>query len=139
MSSINRVILIGNVGKDGEVKTFPSGDQFMEFSLATNESYKDKSGQWKDITQWHQVKVLNSAKIKFLGDRVRKGAKLYIEGQVEYRSWEQDGQKRYMTEIVVPKFGGDVKVMEKHGGSTAPQSGGDDGWGDSSPNDDVPF
>lgn len=139
MSSINRVMLIGNVGKDGEVKTFPSGDQYMEFSLATNESYKDKSGQWKDITQWHQVKVLNSAKIKFLGDRVRKGAKLYIEGQVEYRSWEQDGQKRYMTEIVVPKFGGDVKVMEKHGGSTAPQSGNDDGWGDSSPNDDVPF
>lgn len=139
MSSINRVMLIGNVGKDGEVKTFPSGDQYMEFSLATNESYKTKQGEWKDITQWHQIKVLNSAKIKFLGDRVRKGAKLYIEGQVEYRSWEQDGQKRYMTEIVVPKFGGDIKVMEKHGGSTAPQSVSDDGWGDSSPNDDVPF
>ena len=88
MSSINRVMLVGNVGKDAEIKNFPSGDMYMQFSLATGESYKDKSGQWKDITQWHNIKILNQAKVKFLGDRVKKGTKLYIEGQVEYRSWE---------------------------------------------------
>jgi len=113
MSSINRVMLVGNVGKDAEIKTFASGDMYMQFSLATGESYKDKNGQWKDITQWHNIKIHNQAKIKFLGDRVKKGTKLYIEGQVEYRSWESDGEKKYMTEIVLPKFGGDVKIMER--------------------------
>jgi single-strand DNA-binding protein len=138
MSSINRVMLVGNVGKDAEIKNFPSGDMYMQFSLATGESYKDKSGQWKDITQWHNIKVLNQAKIKFLGDRVKKGTKLYIEGQVEYRSWEQGGEKKYMTEIVLPKFGGDVKILEKaQQGSAQPQS--DDGWDTPAPNDDVPF
>ena len=138
MSSINRVMLVGNVGKDAEIKTFPSGDMYMQFSLATGESYKDKNGQWQDITQWHNIKVLNQSKIKFLGDRVKKGAKLYIEGQVEYRSWEQGGEKKYMTEIVLPKFGGDVKIMEKaQQGGEQPQS--DDGWDSPAPNDDVPF
>jgi len=138
MSSINRVMLVGNVGKDAEIKTFPSGDMYMQFSLATGESYKDKNGQWKDVTQWHNIKVLNQSKIKFLGDRVKKGAKLYIEGQVEYRSWEQGGEKKYMTEIVLPKFGGDVKIMEKaQQGGEQPQS--DDGWDSPAPNDDVPF
>lgn len=113
MSSINRVMLVGNVGKDAEIKTFSSGDMYMQFSLATGESYKDKNGQWQDITQWHNIKILNQAKIKFLGDRVKKGTKLYIEGQVEYRSWESGGEKKYMTEIVLPKFGGDVKIMER--------------------------
>jgi single-strand DNA-binding protein len=131
-------MLVGNVGKDAEIKNFPSGDMYMQFSLATGESYKDKSGQWKDITQWHNIKVLNQAKIKFLGDRVKKGTKLYIEGQVEYRSWEQGGEKKYMTEIVLPKFGGDVKIMEKAQQESAqPQS--DDGWDSPAPNDDVPF
>jgi len=138
MSSINRIMLVGNVGKDAEIKTFPSGDMYMQFSLATGESYKDKNGQWKDVTQWHNIKVLNQSKIKFLGDRVKKGAKLYIEGQVEYRSWEQGGEKKYMTEIVLPKFGGDVKIMEKaQQGGEQPQS--DDGWDSPAPNDDVPF
>ena len=138
MSSINRIMLIGNVGKDAEIKNFPSGDMYMQFSLATSESYKDKSGQWKDVTQWHNIKILNQAKVKFLGDRVKKGTKLYIEGQVEYRSWEQGGEKKYMTEIVLPKFGGDVKIMEKvPQGSAQPQS--DDGWDSPAPNDDVPF
>lgn len=136
MSSINRVMLVGNVGKDAEIKTFPSGDMFMQFSLATSEGYKDKSGEWKDITQWHNIKILNQAKIKFLGDRVTKGTKLYIEGQVEYRQYESGGEKKYMTEIVLPKFGGDVKIMER-GQQAKPQS---NDWGHpTQPEQDVPF
>lgn len=138
MSSINRAMLVGNVGKDAEIKTFPSGDMFMQFGLATSESYKDKNGEWKDVTQWHNVKILNQAKIKFLGDRVKKGTKLYIEGQIEYRQWESGGEKKYMTEIVLPKFGGDIKIMEKaQQGGGQPQS--NDGWDSPAPNDDVPF
>jgi len=113
MSSINKVIILGNVGKDAEVKSFPSGDLYMQFSVATSESWKTKDGEWKENTQWHNVKILNSAKVKYVMDRIVKGTKVYIEGQVEYRSWEKDGQKQYMTEIVIPKFGGEIKIMEK--------------------------
>jgi len=145
MSSINKVMLVGNVGRDAEVKSFPSGDLYMEFSVATSESWKGKDGEWKENTQWHKIKVLNGAKIKYIQDRIYKGVKVYIEGQVEYRSWEKDGQKQYMTEIVVPKFGGEVKIMERPKASADTFDPNDAFAGATSIpsqdelNDDVPF
>ena len=99
--SVNKVILIGNLGKDPEIKYTPSGTAVAKFSLATNERYKDKAGEWQDRTEWHNV-VLWQRLAEIAGEYLKKGGKVYIEGKLQTRSWEdkQSGQKKYMTEIV---------------------------------------
>ena len=99
--SVNKVILIGNLGKDPEVKYTPSGTPVAKLTLATNESYKDKDGQWQDRTEWHNV-VLWQRLAEIAGEYLKKGGKVYIEGRLQTRSWEdkQTNQKRYMTEVV---------------------------------------
>jgi single-strand DNA-binding protein len=96
---VNRVILLGNVGTEPESKQIPSG-AVINFSLATSESWKDKnSGDQKEQTEWHRVVIFGKL-AEIAGQYVKKGSKLYIEGSLRTRSWEQDGQKRYATEIV---------------------------------------
>ena len=99
--SVNKVILVGNVGKDPEVKYAPSGVALAKFSLATNERFKDKSGEWQDRTEWHNV-VAWQRLAEIIGEYVHKGDKLYIEGKLQTSSWEdrQSGEKRFRTEIV---------------------------------------
>lgn len=99
--SVNRVILVGNVGKDPEVRYAPSGVALAKFSLATNERFKDKSGEWQDRTEWHNV-VAWQRLAEIIGEYVHKGDKLYIEGKLQTSSWEdrQSGEKRFRTEIV---------------------------------------
>jgi single-strand DNA-binding protein len=99
--SVNKVILIGNLGKDPEVKYTPSGAPVAKLTLATNERYKDKGGEWQDRTEWHNV-VLWQRLAEIAGEYLKKGSKVYIEGRLQTRSWEdkQTNQKRYMTEIV---------------------------------------
>src|SRR5438445_10412980 len=99
--SVNKVILIGNLGKDPEVKYTPSGTPVAKLTLATNESYKDKDGQWQDRTEWHNV-VLWQRLAEIAGEYLKKGGKVYIEGRLQTRSWDdkQSGQKKYMTEVV---------------------------------------
>ena len=99
--SVNKVILVGNVGKDPEVKYAPSGVVLAKFSLATNERFKDKSGEWQDRTEWHNVLAWQRL-AEIVGEYVRKGAKLYIEGKLQTSSWEDrsSGEKKYRTEIV---------------------------------------
>ena len=99
--SVNKVILIGNVGKDPEVKYAPSGVALAKFSLATNERFKDKSGEWQDRTEWHNVLAWQRL-AEIVGEYVRKGAKLYIEGKLQTSSWEDrsSGEKKYRTEII---------------------------------------
>src|ERR1700758_4786464 len=99
--SVNKVILIGNLGKDPEVKYTPSGTPVAKLTLATNERYKDKDGQWQDRTEWHNV-VLWQRLAEIAGEYLKKGGKVYIEGRLQTRSWEdkQTNQKRYMTEVV---------------------------------------
>ena len=99
--SVNKVILIGNLGKDPEVKYTPSGTAVAKFSLATNERFKDKAGEWQDRTEWHNiVAVQRTAEIA--GEYLKKGRSVYIEGRIQTRSWDDktSGQKKYMTEIV---------------------------------------
>lgn len=99
--SLNKVMLIGNLGKDPEVKYTPSGTPVAKLTVATNERYKDKDGQWADRTEWHNV-VLWQRLAEIAGEYLKKGGKVYVEGRLQTRSWEdkQTNQKRYMTEIV---------------------------------------
>lgn len=100
--SVNKVILIGRLGKDPEIKYTASGMPVAKFSIATNERYKDKSGEWQDRTEWHNL-VAWQRTAEIVGEYVKKGNQIYIEGRLQTSSWEdkQSGEKRYRTEIVV--------------------------------------
>lgn len=99
--SVNKVILVGNVGKDPEVKYAPSGTPVAKFSLATNERFKDRSGEWQERTEWHSI-VAWQRLAEIVGEYVSKGSKLYVEGKIQTSSWEdrQNGERKYRTEIV---------------------------------------
>src|SRR3954454_10161316 len=99
--SVNKVTLLGNLGKDPEVKFTPQGTAVAKLALATNERYKDKEGQWQDRTEWHNV-VLWQRLAEIAGEYLKKGSKVYIEGRLQTRSWDDktSGQKKYMTEVV---------------------------------------
>src|SRR5437016_11691490 len=99
--SVNKVILIGNLGKDPEVKFTPQGTAVAKFSLATNERYKDKSGEWQDRTEWHNI-VAWQRLAEIAGEYLKKGRSVYIEGRLRTDSWDdkETGQKKYRTEIV---------------------------------------
>ena len=99
--SVNKVILVGNVGKDPEVRYSQSGTPVAKFSLATNEKFKDRNDQWQDRTEWHNV-VLWQRLAEIAGEYLKKGGKVYIEGRLQTRSWDDKttGQKKYMTEVV---------------------------------------
>ena len=122
MSSLNKVMLIGNVGKDPEVTTLDSGSKVAKFTLATSERYTDKSGQKQEKTEWHNI-VAWGPQADVIEKYVTKGKQLYVEGQIQSRSWEQDGVKRYATDIRLNSF---VFIGTKDGGSpsqsSAPQS-----------------
>ena len=101
---VNRVILIGSVGKDPEQKSLPSGGMVVNFSLATSESWKDKNtGQQQESVEWHRLVAFGKL-AEIIAQYVKKGSKLYVEGSLKTRSWEQDGAKRYATEIVVSEM-----------------------------------
>jgi single-strand DNA-binding protein len=99
--SVNKVILVGNVGKDPEVKYSPSGTPTAKFSLATNERFKDRNNEWQEQTEWHSI-VAWQRLAEIVGEYVRKGSKLYVEGKLETSTWEdrQNGEKKYRTQIV---------------------------------------
>ena len=129
--SVNKVILIGNLGADPEIKTMQSGDRVANLSVATSESWKDKaSGERKEKTEWHRVVVFNQNLMNVCENYLRKGSKIYIEGQLETRSWEQDGQKKYTTEIVLRPYRGEITMLDSKG------SGASSGGGFASPAQD---
>lgn len=100
--SVNKVILLGNVGKDPEVRSTPSGVQVASFTLATSDRAKDAQGNWQERTEWHNLKAFNRT-AEIVRDYVKKGSKLYVEGKITTNSWDdkETGQKRYRTEIIV--------------------------------------
>ena len=120
--SVNKVILLGNLGKDPEVKYTPQGTPVAKITVATNERYKDKDGQWQDRTEWHNV-VLWQRLAEIAGEYLKKGGKVYIEGRLQTRSWEdkQTNQKKYMTEIVASDL---VLLGGRSEGSGGGESGG---------------
>jgi single-strand DNA-binding protein len=125
MSSVNKAILLGNVGKDPEVRTTQDGTKVVSFSLATSDRWRDKSsGEQRERTEWHRVVIFNENLAKVAEQYVRKGSSLYIEGAIQTREWEKDGIKRYSTEIVLQKFRGELALL---GGKPDSGSRDDDG------------
>ena len=143
-SGINKVILVGNLGQDPEVKYTAGGAAVTTLSLATSESWKDKvTGSDQEKTEWHRV-VLWQRLAEIAGEYLKKGSKVYIEGQLQTRKWEQDGQTRYTTEVV----GRDMQFLDSRGSSSSDSSSYDDINQDMSSqnlpdsgitDDDIPF
>src|SRR3954465_4004137 len=124
--SVNKVILVGNLGKDPEVRSFPNGGRVANFSVATSENWKDKAtGERKERTEWHRVSILNEALVGIAEKYLKKGAKVYIEGQLETRKYEKDGRDVYTTEVVLRPFNGNLTMLDTKGGSSSGSAAND--------------
>ncbi len=125
--SVNKVILIGNLGRDPEIRSFQSGGRVASFSLATSENWKDKAtGEKKERTEWHRISILNDKLVEIVERYVKKGSKLFIEGQLETRKWtDKDGQEKYTTEVVLRPYRGELTLLDSagsRGGNIPPPS-----------------
>jgi single-strand DNA-binding protein len=116
--SVNKVILVGNLGKDPEVRRMTSGEPVVNLSIATSESWRDKaSGERKEKTEWHRVVIFNKNLAEVAEKYLRKGAKVYVEGQLQTRKWtDKDGAEKYSTEIVLQNFRGELTMLDGKGG-----------------------
>jgi single-strand DNA-binding protein len=160
--SVNKVILVGNLGRDPEIRSTQDGTRVANLSLATSESWRDKnSGERRERTEWHRVVVFNDRLVDVCERFLKKGSKIYIEGALQTRKWtDQSGQEKYTTEVVLQKFRGELTMLDGRGGGGAGESddagGGfsDSGSGSSGPgrmgrapagagggdlDDDIPF
>ncbi|MEZ5811766.1 MAG: single-stranded DNA-binding protein [Rhizobiaceae bacterium] len=125
--SVNKVILVGNLGADPEIRRLNSGDPVVNLSVATSETWRDKqSGERRERTEWHRVVIFNDQLAKVAEQYLKKGMKVYIEGQLQTRSWEdQSGQKKYTTEVVLQRFRGELQMLD----SRNSDGGGQGGYG----------
>ena len=144
MASLNKVMLIGNLGKDPEVRYTTSGTAVASFSIATTERFKNKNGEWEDKTEWHNI-TLWSRLAEIAGEYLSKGKTVYIEGRLQTRKWQdRDGRDRYTTEIVGEKM---QMLSAKGDGGGRSKAPADQGYGDApayeepsfNPDDDIPF
>jgi single-strand DNA-binding protein len=127
--SVNKVILVGNLGKDPEVRTTQDGTKIVNFTLATSETWNDRaSGERKERTEWHRVVIFNENLAGVAEKYLRKGNKVYVEGSLQTRKWtDQSGQEKYTTEVVISRFRGDIALLGSRGegeGGGAGESGG---------------
>ena len=156
--AVNKVILIGNLGRDPEVRSFPSGGKVANLRIATSETWRDKtSGERKEKTEWHSVAIYSEPLVRLAEQYLRKGAKIYIEGQLETRKWQdKDGADRYTTEVALRPYRSELVMLDGRGDggvsggghdqdgfgggderSSAPRSGGGGGRADF--DDEIPF
>ncbi len=139
--SVNKVILVGNLGADPEIRRLNSGDPVVNIRVATSESWRDKnSGERKEKTEWHNVVIFNDNLAKVAEQYLKKGMKVYVEGQLQTRKWQdQNGQDRYTTEIVLQKFRGELQMLDARGqgegGQVGYSGGGRDSFGQSGSGD----
>jgi single-strand DNA-binding protein len=139
--SVNKVILVGNLGKDPEIRRLNSGDPVVNFTMATSETWRDKnSGDRKEKTEWHNVVIFNDNLAKVAEQYLKKGMKVYVEGQLQTRKWQDaQGQDKYTTEIVLQKFRGELQMLDARGqgGDQVGYSGGGQrsDFGQSAPGD----
>lgn len=128
--SVNKVILVGNLGADPESRTLNNGGEVVNLRVATTESWKDQSGQRQDRTEWHRVVIFNENLGRVAKQYLRKGSKLYLEGQIQTRKWtDQSGTEKFSTEIVLQRFRGELVLLDSRGGG-AGGGGGDYSGGD---------
>src|ERR1700681_3772183 len=130
--SVNKVILVGNLGKDPEIRRTQDGRPIANLSVATSESWRDKAtGERKEKTEWHRVVIFNEGLCKIAEQYLKKGAKVYLEGQLQTRKWQdQSGQDRYSTEVVLQGFRGELTLLDRAGGASSGGGGGDFGADD---------
>ena len=116
--SVNKVILVGNLGKDPEIRSLGSGDRVANLTIATSESWRDKaSGEKKEKTEWHRVVIFNDNLVRVAEQYLKKGSSVYIEGQLQTRKWtDNTGQEKYSTEVVLQKFRGELTMLGGRGG-----------------------
>ena len=124
--SVNKVMLIGNLGRDPEVKTMQNGSKVCNLSVATSETWKDKaSGERKEKTEWHRVVVFNENIINVCENYLKKGSKIFVEGQLETRKWtDQSGAEKYSTEVVLRQYRGELTMLDTKGGGQSNDNGG---------------
>ena len=129
--SVNKVILVGNLGRDPEVRSFQNGGRVANLSIATSENWRDKAtGERKERTEWHRVAIYNDRLVEVAEKYLKKGAKVYIEGQLETRKWtDQSGAERYTTEVVLRQFRGELTMLDSRGGGGGGPGGGPDDMG----------
>lgn len=140
--SVNKVILIGNLGRDPEVRSFQNGGKVCNLRIATSETWKDKNtGERKERTEWHSVAIFQEGLVRIAEQYLKKGSKVYIEGQLQTRKWQdKDGADRYSTEVVLQGFGGTLTMLDGRdggggGGGGGSYGGGQGGGYDSGPQD----
>lgn len=148
--TVNKAIIIGFVGTDPEIKSFEGGGRKATFSVATNERWKDKAGARQERTDWHQIAVFNDRLVEIVERYVKKGSKVYVEGQMSSRTYEKAGETRYIHEIVLRPFRGEITLLDSQNGDGG-RSGGDlndygkakgrspDAPRQADPDDDIPF
>lgn len=134
MAGVNKVILVGNLGQDPETRTFSNGGEVVNLRIATSETWKDRDGNRQERTEWHSVAIFNENLGRVAKNYLRKGSKVYIEGQLQTRKWQdQSGADRYTTEIVLQKFRGELVLLDARGeGSSGSSFGGREDYGSSS-------
>ena len=130
MAGVNKVILVGNLGADPEARSLNNGGEVVNLRLATSETWKDRDGNRQERTEWHQVVIFNENLGKVAKNYLRKGSKVYLEGQIQSRKWQdQSGADRYTTEIVLQRFRGELVMLDgREGGGGGSQASG--GYGD---------
>jgi single-strand DNA-binding protein len=137
--SVNKVILVGNLGRDPEVRSTQNGDKIVNFSIATSERWKDKStGEQREKTEWHRIVIFNENLARIAEQYLRKGSSVYVEGQLQTRKWQdQSGAEKYTTEVVLQRYRGELTLLGGRdsggggggGGGSDYSRGGDDGYG----------
>lgn len=144
MSSVNKVILVGNLGADPEVRRTQAGDPVVNMRIATSDSWRDKnSGERRERTEWHNVVIFNDNLAKVAEQYLKKGAKVYIEGQLQTRKWQdQTGNDRYTTEIVLQKYRGEIQMLDAPSGHRSDRTTYDEpdrGGSAAVLDDEIPF
>ncbi|MDA0367195.1 MAG: single-stranded DNA-binding protein [Proteobacteria bacterium] len=137
--SVNKVVLVGNLGRDPEVRSTQQGGEICNLSIATSETWRDKgTGERRERTEWHRVVIFNENLVKVAKEYLQKGRKVYVEGQLQTRKWQdQSGQDKYSTEIVLGRFRGDLQILDSRqgGGGGGGQMEGNGGGYDSIPDE----
>jgi single-strand DNA-binding protein len=132
--SVNKVILVGNLGRDPEVRNAQDGTKIVNFTMATSETWRDKAtGERKDRTEWHRIVIFNDRLADIATQYLKKGMKVYVEGQLQTRKWtdKESGQEKYTTEVVISRFKGDFQMLDSRGGGSASAESGNGGMSDS--------
>ncbi len=150
--SLNKVTLIGNLGRDPEIRTTQDGREIANLAIATSESWKDKNtGERREKTEWHRIVIFSEGLVRVVKNYLKKGSKIYIEGSLQTRKWtDQGGQERYTTEVVLQGYNGTLTMLDRAGGNdnggyhqdaqpAAASSGGASNFADESLDDEIPF